>query len=147
MLRRVVGKWIDWVLKKDIQSSAGPPQVATGLQSGAEAAIHAMKDIFDRDETEAIILVEANNAFNSLNRRAALHNIRLICSQFSFILTNMYRIPVSVIVHGSSNIISLKGTTQGDNLAMSFYALGITPIIDYLKHKVKLVKMSLLRMT
>ena len=68
ILKRVVGKCIEWVLKNDIQTSAGPLQVATGLQSGSEAAIHSMKEIFDSDETEAIILVDASNAFNSLNR-------------------------------------------------------------------------------
>ena len=35
VLRRLVGKCVGWVLKKDIQEAAGPLQVATGLQSGA----------------------------------------------------------------------------------------------------------------
>ena len=65
------------VLEKVIQTSAGPLQVATGLQSGAEAAIHAMKEIFDSDETEAIILVDASNTFNLLDRKAALHIARI----------------------------------------------------------------------
>ncbi|XP_066931552.1 uncharacterized protein [Clytia hemisphaerica] len=104
------------------------------------AEIKGLRVIFDSNETEAIILVDASNAFNSLNRKAALHNIRIMCPQFSFILTNMYRIPVRMIVHGSRDILSVEGTTQGDNLAMSFYALGITPIIDFLKDKVKSVK-------
>ena len=67
ILRRTIGKCVGWVLKNDIQLSAGPLQVATGLQSGAEAAIHAMREIFENDETEEIILVDVSNAFNSLN--------------------------------------------------------------------------------
>ena len=39
VVRRLIGKCIGWVVKKDIQEAAGPLQMATGLQSGAEAAI------------------------------------------------------------------------------------------------------------
>ena len=127
-------------MKEDIQKSAGPLQVATGLQSGAESAIHAMKSIFDNDDTEAIILVDASNAFNSLNRRAVLHNVRILCPQFSFILMNTYRIPSRMIILGSKDILSLEGTTQGDNLVMSFYALGIKPILEHLRISLPKVK-------
>ena len=47
VLRIIIGKVISWTLKEDIQLAAGPLQTATGLESGAEAAIHAMKEIFD----------------------------------------------------------------------------------------------------
>ena len=63
--------------------------------------------MFEEAECEAVILVDANNAFNSLNRKVALHNIQIICPQFSTIL----------------ELLSQEGTTQGDNLAMSSYAL------------------------
>ena len=35
VLLRIVGKYVRWVLKEDIQLTAGPLQTATGLQSGA----------------------------------------------------------------------------------------------------------------
>ena len=73
--RRIVGKCIGWVLKEDIQLAAGPLQTTTRLQSGAEAAIHSMRCMFEDDRTDAVILVDARNTFNSLNRQAALHNI------------------------------------------------------------------------
>ena len=44
--RRIVGKCISWVLRKDTQQAAGPFQTATGLQGGAEAAMYLMKLIF-----------------------------------------------------------------------------------------------------
>ena len=133
VIRRVIGKCdIRWIMKKDIQEAAGPLQMATGLQSGAEAAIHSMKEIFDCKQTDAVILVDASNAFNSLNRNAALHNTQNLCPQFSTILINTYRLPVRMIVFGSKDIISNEGTTQGDNLAMSFYALGTATLLNYL---------------
>ena len=118
--RRIVGKCIGWVLKEDIQLAAGPLQTATGLQSGAEAAIHSMRCTFEDDRTDAVILVDARNAFNSLKRQAALHSIRVICSQIATILVNTYRRPTRLIILGASDIYSLEGTTQGDNLAMAF---------------------------
>ena len=48
--------------------------MATGLQGGAEAAIHSVRDIFEETDCEAVILVDANNAFNSLNRSVALYS-------------------------------------------------------------------------
>ena len=54
----------------------GPIRTCAGLKAGIEASIHAMREIYQNDETEAILLVNAENAFNNLNRRAALHNIR-----------------------------------------------------------------------
>ena len=55
VIRRIIGKCIELVMKKDIQEPAGPFQMATGLQSGAEAAIHSMKEIFDDKQTDAVI--------------------------------------------------------------------------------------------
>ena len=55
MIRRIIGKCIGWVVKKDIREAAGPLQMATGLQSGAEVAIHSMKEILDDEQDNHII--------------------------------------------------------------------------------------------
>ena len=93
------------------QQDAGPLQVATGLQEGAEAAIHSMKLIFEQNSTDGVILIDASNAFNSLNRKAALHNIRIICPEFSTVLINTYRLPVRMFIQGGEEILSVEGTT------------------------------------
>ena len=130
VLRRIVGKCIGWVLKEDIQLAAGPLQTATGLQSGAEPVTHSMRCMFGDDRTDAMILVDARNTFISLNRQAVLHNIRVICPQIATIFVNTYLRPARLIILGASDIYSLDGTTQGDDLAMVFYALGTTPLIN-----------------
>ena len=131
MIRRTIGKCIEWVVKKEIQEVDGLLQMAIGLQSGADAGIHSMKVIFDDEQTDAAMLVDASNAFNSLNGNAALRKTKLLRPQFSTILINTYRLPVRMIF-GSKDIVSNEGTTQGDNLVMSFFALGTATLFNYL---------------
>lgn len=49
------------------------------LGSRSEAAVHAIHSIFEEEETDAVLLIDASNAFNALNRAATLHNIRVLC--------------------------------------------------------------------
>ena len=67
VLRRIVDKCIVCVLQEVIQLSAGPLQTVTGLQCGAKKAIHSIRCMFKDDRTDAVILVDAKNAFNLLN--------------------------------------------------------------------------------
>ena len=47
-----------------------------------------MTDLQSDDQTEAILLVDANNAFNSLNR--AMRNIQSLCPPLAKIVVNTY---------------------------------------------------------
>ena len=60
------------VVKQDILESSGSFQVCVGHKPGSEATVHAMNSLFQHEETDAVLLVDASNAFNSLNRAAAL---------------------------------------------------------------------------
>ena len=142
VLRRIVGKTIAWALSEDIQEAAGSSQVSTGLKGWSEAAIHAMKDLYEREYTDAVILVDAENAFNKLNRKVALHNIQYLCPNFATILINTYRLPSRLFITGGGEIASTEGTTQGDTLVMQFYGLSITPLISILRHQQSLVFQS-----
>ena len=91
VLRRIVGKLLVGIIKDDIVSAAGPLQTCTGLRAGIEAAIHAMRKAFENNNTEAILLVDAENAFNKLNREVALQNIKQLCPPFYRYLHNTYQ--------------------------------------------------------
>ena len=95
--------------------------------------IHAMRTIFTADDCDAVLLVDANNAFNTMNRMTALHNIRVLCPAFATILINTYRVPVNLLVAGGGRLVSKEGTTQGDPLAMGMCALGIQPLLNRLE--------------
>ena len=70
--RRTIGKAILTTIRDDIQEAAGPLQLCAGQEVGCEAAGHTMHQMFESPDVEAAILVNASNAFNSLNRENAL---------------------------------------------------------------------------
>jgi len=133
VLRRIIGKTVSAFLKEEIKESAGPLQVCAGYNAGAEAAIHAMGEIFIEEETDGVLLIDASNAFNQMNRSAALHNIQFICKELSLYLINTYRSPSRLFIQGGSEISSQEGTTQGDPLAMPWYSINTSLMINLLR--------------
>ena len=129
ILRRITGKVIRSELKKEVVSSTESLQLCIGQEAGSEAAIHAMEKIFKEESTEAILLVDAENAFNLMNRKVCLHNISILCLAISAFVTNCYATPARLFVIGGSEIKSNEGTTQGDPVAVAIYALDITLLI------------------
>ena len=71
-------------------------QLCAGQISGTETAVHTVTILFQQEHTEAILLVDATNAFNSLNRLVALHNIRHLCPSLAAVLINTYRAPIKL---------------------------------------------------
>ena len=55
-------------------NAKGSLQVCAGQEVGAEAAIHSVHDIFKDHTTEVVLVIDAENAFNAINRKAKLHN-------------------------------------------------------------------------
>ena len=105
-----------------------------------------MKEIFKDKEVEAAILVDATNAFNSINREAMLHNIAVKCPEINRYVQNCYGKPSKLfIVDGKQNgdkciLYSEEGTAQGDPVAMAMYALGLSVLQSELKHEITNVK-------
>ncbi len=103
-----------------------------GQEAACEAGIHVMRNLFKDDGVEATLMVDAPNAFNSLNREAALRNVCIHCPVLATMLTNTYRNPSRLFID-CDHILSQEGTTQGDPLAMAMYVIGTLPLI----HKVQ----------
>ena len=111
VLRRICGKCVMSVVKKDVVDASGSLQLCAGQKSGSEAAIHAMHTIFESDDTDAVLLIDASNAFNALNRAAALHNIRILCPIIAIYAINTYRQPARLFVIGGQEIVSRRNNT------------------------------------
>ena len=132
MLRRIVGRSVVQHLKSEIIEAAGPLQLASGQQGGNEAAVHAMNNIFSDDGTEGVLLADAQNAFNVLNRATALTNLRFLCPPLSYFAINLYRAPTKLFLYDGSFIWSSEGTTQGCNVASPWYCISLRPLITSL---------------
>ena len=68
-------------------------------------AIHPMREIFNNNKTEAILLVGAEIAFNTIDRKVLLHNTEYLCPQSVFIY-NCYVIPARLFIIGGKEIRS-----------------------------------------
>jgi len=129
VLRRIAGKVFMAVVKGDVQDSVGSLQVCAGQAGGCEAAIHAMRTLYESEDTDAVLLIDAANAFNSINRAAMLKNIERICPAAYLYAYNCYATHARLFVLGGKEIRSMEGTTQGDPPSMAFYAIGLLPLI------------------
>ena len=128
-----MGKAVIAEIKPDLMESAGSLQLCAGQKSGCEAAAHAMREIYKEAETDAVLLIDASNAFNCLNREAMLHNMKYICPELATYVSNCYKVPSRLFVAGGTEISSSEGTTQGDPSAMPAYAIGILPFLALIK--------------
>ena len=87
--------------------------------------------------------VDAENAFNNLNRNVAIENVKHLCPPFHRYLLNTYQKPAKLIISGNNTheiIMSDEGCTQGDVNAMGFYGVGIAPLISTLADSVDTTK-------
>ena len=93
-----------------------------------------MSHIFEDAKSEAVLLVDASNAFNSMNHKTALHNynIHYHCPPLAVILTNTCREDIQLFIDGET-LHSCEGTTQGDPLVMAMYGIGILPLVHQLQ--------------
>ena len=108
---RIIGKAAIGIITPDILKVTGSFQLCTGQDAGIESAIHVMSKLFKVESTEATLLIDANNAFNSLNREAALRNIHSLCPSLATIAINTYRENAQLFIDGET-IWSREGTTQ-----------------------------------
>ena len=91
--------------------------------------------MLNKESTEAVLMVDASNAFNAINREAFLHNTKILCPSISTYVNNCNSSPKDLYIQGGRSTKSEEGTTQGDSTAMAIYALGITPLLAWLSKK------------
>ena len=104
-----------------IREPCSSDQLCSGLEAGIEAAIHAMNDLFDEKKGKGwdVLLVDASNAFNALNRKAAQWNARHLWPCGCRFLFNTYGGPAALLLDGSNTLLfSREGVTQGDPLSV-----------------------------
>ena len=97
-----------------------------------------MRELFEDMANDGcgLLLVDAKNAFNSVNRCASLWNARILWPRGARYLFNTYRGFSKLWISGSSDFLfSKEGVSQGDPLSMLMYAMAVLPLIRRLSDR------------
>ena len=76
-------------------------------------AVHAVQNLFESPDCEAVLLVDATNVFNSLNHQNALRNILRICPALATTAINSCREDVPLFVNGDVILSSAETIQRG----------------------------------
>ena len=90
MVSCIIGKSVMAVTGSKAQETVGALQLCARHPVGVESAIHAMRSFISDDDSYGILLIDADNAFNRINRSAALWNIQYTCPSMKHITINNY---------------------------------------------------------
>jgi len=127
-MQRIEAKVIAKSTGDEVQQSCGVENLCGGIKAGIEGGVHAVKDIFEDDDVEGGLLVDAGNAFNVLAREATLWNSRILWPSGSRFLFDTYRGLARIFICGTDEVIlSKEGTAEGDPLGMFMYGIGVIP--------------------
>ena len=93
-------------------------------------------------DTDAVLLIDTENAFSSINSKVMLHNLKFICPIIANNIINCYATPLRLFIVGGGQILSSEGTNQGHPTVMGAYALSILALIKFLLEFINLNKIN-----
>jgi hypothetical protein len=127
--RRLCGKIAVQRLRLRIQTVCGNRQLGAGFPGGCEAAVHAAQEMFDDDTVEVMVLVDAENAFNRVNRAGALDTIEEMDEHLGPLFRNFYPASTPLWLPDGSVVYSREGSTQGCPLGMPMFSMATVKLI------------------
>ena len=83
------------------------------LKCGIEYAIHTVRDQYSETSADAILLLDAESAFNSLNRKLALKNIENTSTSLLAANKKSYSNPSILFVNKKNNLFSRRDNPGG----------------------------------
>ena len=132
VVRRIIGKAVLAVTGPHVQEVIRALQVCGGQRGGSEAAVHAMRHVFQDTNTEAVMLVDAIYKCLQFPKQTGcptgcLASLPVNCP------FNCEHVPsrYPACVDGEVTY-SREGTAQGGPLAMAMYAIVTLPLIHKL---------------
>ena len=99
---------------------------------GIEGSIHAISALYNEmsEQGHGLLLLDAANAFNAVNGKAALLNSQKEWPRASTFLFNEYQRPAELFFQVAQEpLYSNEGTTQGDPLSVLFYGMALMTLI------------------
>ena len=111
--RKIIGGTITKCLKNELMSLGSNYQLCLGQNFGIESAIHALRGQYSKNSADAVLPIDAKNAFNSPNWKLVLKNIENTCPYFLTAIKNLYSNHLKCSLT-KQNIHSPERTTQGE---------------------------------
>ena len=128
IFRRLLAKCVRHEAGAEATGACGIDQLCSGLSSGIDGAIHALRCLWQEHEEEedwGFLLVDARNAFNEGNRTAFLWTVRHRWPSAARFAFNCYRHWGQLVLRAADGtaviLYSMEGVTQGDPLSMDLY--------------------------
>ena len=106
----------------DVTHAAGALQLSAEQEAGVEAIVDVMYIIFSKGNTEAVELINTENAFN----------LKFSCLLISTDRSNCFAIPARLLFFNRSEKLYKEGTTQNDPTSVGAYAFAILPMLHSL---------------
>jgi len=103
-LLHVIDKAVCYATRVDVELSCCSDQLCNSVKSDIEGAIHAMTSLFLQYGSASgwgVLLVDASNAFNSLNHVALLWNVCVLWPHCSIFVFKTYQGWATLVVRGS----------------------------------------------
>ena len=78
MKRSLIAESLTTVVGDNLEDVFGSEQLAEGLEGGIEGSIHAISALYNEtsEQVRGLLLLDAANAFNAVNWKAALLNFQ-----------------------------------------------------------------------
>ena len=84
---------VEFFPKNNQQMSYKNSKGCVWQHAGAEAAVHAARDIFTGKESEAVLLVDISITFTTLKRQTMNHKINILCPTLvTYVKTHMKKL-------------------------------------------------------
>ena len=103
-----------------------------GSKKGIDSALHLLRASFKNTESESMLLIETENAFNILNGDLELRNIENLCPSFYHFKCKSNREPANFFID-EQKLLSGKYNTRW-YLCHVNVCIAIIPIIEFLEN-------------
>ena len=88
------------LLKRDNLKATESLHLCAGQDAGKGAALYAVYKMFNKENTEAVLMLEVSNAFNAINQEALFHNTKILCPSISTHINNCYSSLTDLYIQG-----------------------------------------------